>query len=48
MSQGAAGRSEDEETWRALRVALGTAARPVHYLAIPPSLFPTVIEGSPA
>ena len=36
---------QDEATWRALRTALGTAARPVHYLAIPPSLFPTVIEG---
>ena len=25
--------------------ALGAAQRPVHYLAIPPSLFPTVVEG---
>jgi glucose-6-phosphate 1-dehydrogenase len=35
----------DEGTWRALRAALGRSARPLHYLAIPPSLFPTVIEG---
>ena len=35
----------DEGTWKALRAALGARARPLHYLAIPPSLFPTVIEG---
>ena len=35
----------DRATWAALHAALGTAARPLHYLAIPPSLFPTVIEG---
>jgi glucose-6-phosphate 1-dehydrogenase len=29
----------------ALREALGGATRPVHYLAIPPSLFSTVVEG---
>lgn len=28
-----------------LRTALGSAARPLYYLAIPPSLFTTVIEG---
>ncbi len=32
-------------TYTALKQALGAAARPLHYLAIPPSLFPTVIEG---
>ncbi|CAN5220989.1 glucose-6-phosphate dehydrogenase [soil metagenome] len=32
------------ETFRRLREALGDARRPLHYLAIPPSLFPTVIE----
>src|SRR5207244_618555 len=32
-------------TWAALRAALGKASRPLHYLAIPPSLFPTVVEG---
>jgi glucose-6-phosphate 1-dehydrogenase len=35
----------DEGTWKALEAALGRSARPLHYLAIPPSLFPTVIEG---
>jgi glucose-6-phosphate 1-dehydrogenase len=34
----------DPQTWSALRAALGPASRPLHYLAIPPSLFPTVIE----
>src|SRR5262249_15490667 len=32
-------------TFSALREALGAAQRPLHYLAIPPSLFSTVIEG---
>ena len=32
-------------TFDALRKALGSACRPAHYLAIPPSLFATVIEG---
>ncbi|MGH7466490.1 MAG: glucose-6-phosphate dehydrogenase [Longimicrobiales bacterium] len=32
-------------TFTALRRALGDATRPLHYLAIPPSLFPTVVEG---
>jgi glucose-6-phosphate 1-dehydrogenase len=31
-------------TFAALRGALGGAARPLHYLAIPPSLFPAVVE----
>ncbi len=35
----------DPVTFAALKQALGTAARPAHYLAIPPSLFGTVIEG---
>ncbi|MFO7276602.1 MAG: glucose-6-phosphate dehydrogenase [Pseudomonadota bacterium] len=30
-------------TFRALREALGDAARPLHYLAIPPSMFQTVV-----
>ena len=33
------------ETFDKLRAELGDAKRPIHYLAIPPSLFPTVIEG---
>jgi glucose-6-phosphate 1-dehydrogenase len=32
-------------TFERLRKALGSAARPLYYLAIPPSLFTTVIEG---
>ena len=32
-------------THAALRTALGGAAYPLHYLAIPPSLFATVVEG---
>ncbi|MDD5564118.1 MAG: glucose-6-phosphate dehydrogenase [Thermoanaerobaculaceae bacterium] len=35
----------DRETFTAIRTALGGARRPAHYLAIPPSLFETVIEG---
>jgi glucose-6-phosphate 1-dehydrogenase len=33
------------DTYRALRAALGASERPLHYLAIPPSLFGPVIEG---
>jgi glucose-6-phosphate 1-dehydrogenase len=32
-------------TFAALRETLDGASRPLHYLAIPPSLFPTVVEG---
>jgi glucose-6-phosphate 1-dehydrogenase len=32
------------ETYQALRKELGSAARPAHYLAIPPVLFETVVE----
>jgi len=35
----------DPSTYAALRAALGEARRPAHYLAIPPSMFPTVVEG---
>jgi glucose-6-phosphate 1-dehydrogenase len=35
----------DPGTFTALRQALGDARRPAHYLAIPPSLFATVIKG---
>src|SRR5579862_9172635 len=34
----------DEKTFRAIQTAMGRARRPAHYLAIPPSLFGTVIE----
>jgi len=35
----------DPHTFQRLREALGTASRPLYYLAIPPDLFPTVVEG---
>ena len=35
----------DMATFKALKQALGTAQRPTHYLAIPPTLFATVIQG---
>jgi glucose-6-phosphate 1-dehydrogenase len=35
----------DPKTFGRLRKALGDARRPLHYLAIPPSAFATVIEG---
>ena len=35
---------QDPGTFDRLRQALGSAARPTHYLAIPPSLFGTVVE----
>ena len=36
---------KDPATFTALKKALGNARRPAHYLAIPPSLFETVIKG---
>jgi glucose-6-phosphate 1-dehydrogenase len=36
---------EDAATFAAIKAALGPARRPAHYLAIPPSLFETVIKG---
>ena len=33
------------ETYARLKQALGSAARPLHYLAIPPSMFATVVQG---
>ncbi|CAN5309111.1 glucose-6-phosphate dehydrogenase [soil metagenome] len=35
----------DPDTFTRLRAALGEAKRPLHYLAIPPSLFATVVNG---
>ena len=35
---------EDPETFKQLRSVLGKAEHPTHYLAIPPSLFATVVE----
>ena len=34
----------DRATFDRLRVQLGAAERPIHYLAIPPSVFPVVVE----
>ncbi|MEO8339682.1 MAG: glucose-6-phosphate dehydrogenase, partial [Nitrospirota bacterium] len=36
---------KDPATFSALKAALGKARRPAHYLAIPPSLFESVIQG---
>src|SRR5215813_292847 len=35
----------DQATYANLRQALGGAQRPLHYLAIPPSMFGVVVEG---
>lgn len=35
----------DAATFQRLKQALGSASRPIHYLAIPPSVFGTVIQG---
>jgi glucose-6-phosphate 1-dehydrogenase len=35
----------DRATFERVGKALGRALRPMHYLAIPPSMFPTVVEG---
>jgi len=35
----------DPKTFDRLKQALGGSTHPTHYLAIPPSLFPTVVEG---
>ncbi|MDN5751873.1 MAG: glucose-6-phosphate dehydrogenase [Nitrosospira sp.] len=39
------GNYNNPDTFRTLKEALGDARRPAHYLAIPPSLFATVIKG---
>jgi glucose-6-phosphate 1-dehydrogenase len=36
---------KDAGSYQRLREALGSASRPLHYLAVPPSLFTAVIEG---
>lgn len=36
---------KDSDTFTAIKQALGAARRPAHYLAIPPDLFATVIQG---
>jgi glucose-6-phosphate 1-dehydrogenase len=39
------GNYEDPATFAQVRRELGSAKRPLHYLAIPPSLFPVVVKG---
>jgi glucose-6-phosphate 1-dehydrogenase len=39
------GNYEDPATFQRLAAALGTGSRPVHYLAIPPDMFETLVEG---
>ncbi|HWL89620.1 MAG TPA: glucose-6-phosphate dehydrogenase [Polyangiaceae bacterium] len=34
----------DPQTFAQVRAQMGSAERPLHYLAIPPSMFPTVVE----
>jgi glucose-6-phosphate 1-dehydrogenase len=36
---------QDPTTYERLRAALGSSSRPLHYLAIPPSMFATVAQG---
>ena len=36
---------QDPATYERLKLALGSAVRPLHYLAIPPSMFGTVVQG---
>lgn len=38
------GNYQDPATFQSLKTALGSAQRPAHYLAIPPSLFGTVLQ----
>ena len=45
LLQYVSGDYRDQATFERLRKTLGSAARPLYYLAIPPSLFTTVIEG---
>ena len=45
LMQYVAGDYNDPETFQALKLALGKARTPAYYLAIPPSLFETVIQG---
>jgi glucose-6-phosphate 1-dehydrogenase len=39
------GNYEDPDTYAQLKRELGLASRPIHYLAIPPSLFASVVQG---
>src|SRR5213595_1160368 len=45
LLQYVSGDYHDAATYTKLRKALGDAQRPIHYLAIPPSMFSPVVEG---
>ena len=45
LLQYVSGDYKDQQTYQSIKKALGGARRPAHYLAIPPSLFETVIKG---
>lgn len=45
LVQYVSGDYKDPTTFERLKQVLGPAARPIHYLAIPPSLFATVMKG---
>src|SRR5579872_2595009 len=45
LLQYVSGDYDDPKTFTAIKSALGSARRPAHYLAIPPSLFEMVIKG---
>ena len=45
LMQYVSGDYNDPETFKSLKLALGKARYPAYYLAIPPSLFETVIQG---
>jgi len=45
LFQYVSGDYKDQGTFAAIKRALGSSRRPAHYLAIPPSLFETVIQG---
>ena len=45
LLQYVSGDYNNPETFAALKGALGKSRRPTHYLAIPPALFATVIQG---
>lgn len=45
LLQYVSGDYNDPETFQSLKRALGSSKRPAHYLAIPPALFETVIQG---
>jgi glucose-6-phosphate 1-dehydrogenase len=45
LLQYVSGNYNDEATYAKLRKALGSAQQPLHYLAIPPTMFGSVVEG---